>query len=526
MWDCLREARKLIAERKAACGDWRFPYDLENPSSSMVLNAHMNENPLAPLPQEGLQAPDSVFVSPTSGIATKLSTNSDRNQWELDGLNQVVSEEDSILADLERFSALLREPSCVTYRLKPTSTTKTALKLHETAPDPEEIKHTSSLYNITFLEMDPDEVTESASVGTPPHSSTGMLERMSKSTMIRRVSASSASSTTSRSVEMSVTESSEQLPTGVEEIAGGDVLDLMRYLDRLPGSEFFDVKSVEAKFSACMSQFDGQKEENRAKRPVEVIDSGVASAGSALLKTPAVTESSSVNSAPFRPGPLLTSLIQLVSCMPMNHLYTNLQVTRLVTHLLALPLPLMRLQLLPPTAQEVTNLDGRWLYATLVAVRQWFDCFINLHFSSALGVAPSSGVSFVGFLEAVRVAVFQPPRCPAIESQVPSTSTTQSSKRMFWLLSRLHFHSFSSSSSSLPSSPTSKSAVVGENEYADWRTQAMERLGGVVCGDVPDIGPLKAVKDAKSRSVLMALFVFEEFCRELAALCIEHSVAL
>lgn len=36
MSNCLREARKLISERKAACGDWRFPYDLGNPSSSMV----------------------------------------------------------------------------------------------------------------------------------------------------------------------------------------------------------------------------------------------------------------------------------------------------------------------------------------------------------------------------------------------------------------------------------------------------------------------------------------------------------
>lgn len=54
----------------------------------------------------------------------------------------------------------------------------------------------------------------------------------------------------------------------------------------------------------------------------------------------------------------------------------------------------------------------------------------------------------------------------------------------------------------------------------------MERLSGAVCGETLGVGPLKAVKDAKSRGVLMALFVFEEFCRELAALCIEHSVAL
>eukprot|EP00108_Taenia_solium_P003163 TsM_000374900 transcript=TsM_000374900 gene=TsM_000374900 len=482
MSNCLREARKLIAERKAACGDWRFPYDLGNPSSSMALNAHMNENPLTPLPQEGLRASDDLFGL-TGGIAAKLSTNSDRNQWELDGLNQVVSEEDSILADLERFSALLREPSCFTYRPKPTSTTKTALKLryhHEATPDPEEIKHTSSLYHITFLEMDPDEVTESTSVATPPPA-TEMLERMSQSTMVRRASASSASSTTSRSVEMSFTESSEQLPMGVEEIARGGVPDLMRYLDRLPGGDSVDVKSVEARFSACMSQFDGQKrdEENKTRIPVKVIDSGFTSAESALMKTPTVTKSSSIDSIPFHSGLLLTSLMQLVSRMPMNHLYANLQ--------------------------EVTSLDGRRLYTTLVAVRQWFDCFINLHFSPTLSTAPSSGASFVGFLEALRVAVFQPLSHPITKTHILFVF---SSSLQFLLLLLYPF------------------AVNNGNECTDWRTQAMERLGGVVCGEAPGAGALKAVKDAKSRGVLMALFVFEEFCRELAALCMEHSVAL
>lgn len=266
----------------------------------------MNENPLTPLPQEGLQASDDVFEGLTGGIAAKLPTNSDRNQWELDGLNQIVSEEDSILADLERFSALLREPSCFVHGSKPTSTTKAAIKLryhHEAAPDPEEIKHTSFLYNITFLEMDPDEVTESASVCTPPPA-TRMLERMNQSAMNRRVSASSGTSTTSRSAEMSLTESSEQLPTGVEEIAGGDVPDLMRYLDRLPGGDSVDVKSVEARFSACMSQFDGQRrdEENEPRSPLKVIDSGSTYVESALVKIPTVTGSSSVDSAPSHPG--------------------------------------------------------------------------------------------------------------------------------------------------------------------------------------------------------------------------------
>lgn len=36
MRDSLQEARELIAERKAACGYWRFPYDFGNPSPSMA----------------------------------------------------------------------------------------------------------------------------------------------------------------------------------------------------------------------------------------------------------------------------------------------------------------------------------------------------------------------------------------------------------------------------------------------------------------------------------------------------------
>ncbi|VDM31520.1 unnamed protein product [Hydatigera taeniaeformis] len=525
----LWEARKLIGERKAACGDWRFSYDLGNPSSSMALSAHMDANPLTPLPQEGLQVSDDVLEGPTGEIADKLSANSDRNQWELDGLNQVVSEEDSILADLERFSALLREPSCSAYRPKPTRTTKAAFKLrchHEVAPDPEDIKRTSSLYNITFVEMDPDEVTESADVDIPPAAE--MFGRMTQSVMSHRVSGSSSSSATSRSVEMSLTEPSEQFPTGVEEIAGG-VPDLMRYLDQLPGGDSIDVKSVEARFSACISQFDVQKrdDENKVGNSVKVVDSGFSSTEPALMKTSTAIERSSLQSTPFYLGPLLTPLIQLISRMPMNHLYANLQVTRLVTHLLALPLPLVRLQLLPLTAQEVTSLDGQWLYTTLMAVRQWFDCFINLHSSSGFSAASSSEVSFGSFLDALRVVVFQPPKCPVHDSYVSDASTTQSPKRMFRLLSRLRFNTSSSSSSSpTPSSPKAKSAVGGRTESTDWRTQAIERLSGVVCGEASATGPLKVVKDAKSRRVLMALFVFEEFCRELAALCLEHSVSL
>lgn len=273
----------------------------------------MNENLLIPLPQEGLQVFDDASGGAVVKNAPKELQASDRGQWELDGLNQTMSEDDSILADLERFSALLREPPRSTYIRKsiyPVETTIRRRPRHEVVtPDPEDIKRTSSLYDITYVEVDPDEITEGAEAAAPP-------DRLSQSMIVHPTSASSGTSATSRRAESSPTESSVLLPDGVEKIAAGRVPDLMRYLDRIPesNSELIDGASVEARFAACVQRFDAQKERevdlemNKKARCTEgQVDSGITSVDSALMKTsPAPDpESSAINLASFYPGNFL-----------------------------------------------------------------------------------------------------------------------------------------------------------------------------------------------------------------------------
>uniref|UniRef100_A0A158QCZ2 DUF5917 domain-containing protein n=1 Tax=Hymenolepis diminuta TaxID=6216 RepID=A0A158QCZ2_HYMDI len=619
MRSCLLEARKLIAERKAACCDWRFSYDFGDPSPSIVSSAHMNENLLIPLPQEGLQNADECAA--IVDLYRKFSENPDRNQWELDGLTQMTAEDDSILADLERFSAILREPTVSTpyYSRKATAPNSKNTSGVESrrdrqsekkgTSDLEDIKRTSSLYDITFVDIDPDDITES--VDLPPHI---QINRMAQSGPIRRVSISSADSTTSqRSVELSLTESSEQLPLGVEEITKkGGVSDLMLYLDRIPGGDYGDGKAVESRFEACMRQFDKESQEKKViddggdlkgRDALKGIDSGFASVDSALIKTSStVLESSSIEAASFNPdklifdlckvqispfwgdslnqtpncfllmgvmgrwykcmiwlkiticsddglqlcsfpllslaGPLLTAILKLVNDIPSNHLYTNLQVTRLVTHLMALPLPIMRLQLLPLSLQETRGLGAhQLLYTTLTAVRQRFDCYVNLYFPAALNPSTDSAVAFVNLVGSLREIVFsQRMKQMRFYAHRPSRTlpillyilVVESPKRLSWLLSRLRLNSLTNaltpSPSQFSSSPFKDDGKV--NCDHEWRTLAMNRLGGIGSSSGSNLVPLKSVKDEKSRDILMALFVFEEFCRELSALCLEHSVAL
>ncbi|KAM3177376.1 hypothetical protein ACTXT7_004696 [Hymenolepis weldensis] len=555
MQSCLLEARKLIAERKAACCDWRFSYDLGDPSPSIVSSAHMNENLLVPLPQEGLQNADECAA--IVDLFRKFSENPDRNQWELDGLTQMTAEDDSILADLERFSAILREPTVSTpyYSRKATTpnsknTSGVESRRHRQnekkgTTDLEDIKRTSSLYDITFVDIDPDDITES--VDLPPHIQTN---RMAQSGPIRRVSTSSADSTASqRSLELSLTESSEQLPLGVEEITKkGGVSDLMLYLDRIPGGDYVDDKAVESRFEACMRQFDEKSQEEKVidgggdlkgRDALKGIDSGFASVDSALMKTSSTVLGKSHKLHSFESqapelvhGPLLTAILKLVNDIPSNHLYTNLQVTRLVTHLMSLPLPIMRLQLLPLSLQETRNLDAhQLLYTTLTAVRQRFDCYINLYFPAALNPSTDSAVAFVILVGSLRETVFSQ-RLKQMKFHSHRASLVESPKRLSWLLSRLRLNSLTNALTPSPSSPSPQSSssplkADGKVKYEhEWRTLAMNRLGGIASSSGSNLVPLKSVKDEKSRGILMALFVFEEFCRELSALCLEHSVAL
>lgn len=85
-------------------------------------------------------------------------------------------------------------------------------------------------------------------------------------------------------------------------------------------------------------------------------------------------------------------MLQLVSRMPLNHFYVNLLVTAIMSKLVAYPLPLLRTLLFTQTPQPesvsspASHEDAKsapascQLYATLLTVRQWFDCYINYHF--------------------------------------------------------------------------------------------------------------------------------------------------
>lgn len=277
---------------------------------------------MTPLPQEGLQSldDDDALSNHASGVSGKSRANTDRNQWELDGLPQVVMEEDNILADLEHFSALLREPfhTPAYHRNSAAQNSKKASgvkfrryqRRDEEAADSEEIKRTSSLYDITFVEMDPDEITGSTDnniLGLPAHTHP---DRMVQSALVRCASISSSASPASpTSLELSLTESSEQLPLGIKEITkNGGVSHLMQYLDQVSGGERVNGEAIEARFAAFMRQYEEKKVEptnNRANvsGALREMDSGFTGVDSALLKTSSTgVESSSVHVAPFYPG--------------------------------------------------------------------------------------------------------------------------------------------------------------------------------------------------------------------------------
>lgn len=90
---------------------------------------------------------------------------------------------------------------------------------------------------------------------------------------------------------------------------------------------------------------------------------------------------------------------------------------------MALPLPLMRLQLLPLATHEARGLGGHQrLYATLMAVRQQFDCYINLYFPAALNTASGGATTFVRMIGDLRDAVFSTPKFQSVEPRSPSSS--------------------------------------------------------------------------------------------------------
>lgn len=96
---------------------------------------------------------------------------------------------------------------------------------------------------------------------------------------------------------------------------------------------------------------------------------------------------------------------------------------------MAHPLTIVRLQLLPHSQQqENRSVDAHRhrLYAILTAVRQRFDCYVNLYFPAALNPTENDGSAFFNLIGGLRETVFS--RGP---KQVERGGTTSSGKIPF-----------------------------------------------------------------------------------------------
>ncbi|VDD81678.1 unnamed protein product [Mesocestoides corti] len=517
----LREARNLLNERKAACSAWRFPYDFDSPTLAQASNAQLSENLCTPLPQEGLPVVGDPFDATTREVVsgTRGDVLYDRSQWELDGLAQVMAqptavppndEEDSILADLERFSALLRDPPPTRYlrRTKSHANSRRHRSQPRPVPDPDEVKRTSSLYDISFIEMDVDETSEGAAPSSPPPPpSTMMPDRMTQSVDAPLPLASSASS------DLSLTESTTHqycdLPAGVEAIGDGGIPALLLYLDKIPDSAA-PHNDVEERFARCISRFD------KEKKPEAELDSGFSSVDSGRLKPTVLPDSETVDSPTFNPGPFLATLMQLVSHIPNNHLYANLLITRLVTQVMALPLPLTRVLLLTTgfwepqvsVVRPYENRHGGQLYSILLAVRQWFDCYINLYFPRAFNHGPEES-NFASLANSVRMAVFSDTEAGSSICNGLYSEPLRRVKKKSWIAGLLQ------KKSGVNALPAEATVVVDRQPRVSSRP-----------ADCLSVDAFNLVKDEKSHNLIISLLIFEEFCQELAALCMEHGVNL
>uniref|UniRef100_A0A5K3F217 DUF5917 domain-containing protein n=1 Tax=Mesocestoides corti TaxID=53468 RepID=A0A5K3F217_MESCO len=462
----LREARNLLNERKAACSAWRFPYDFDSPTLAQVM-----AQPTAVPPND---------------------------------------EEDSILADLERFSALLRDPPPTRYlrRTKSHANSRRHRSQPRPVPDPDEVKRTSSLYDISFIEMDVDETSEGAAPSSPPPPpSTMMPDRMTQSVDAPLPLASSASS------DLSLTESTTHqycdLPAGVEAIGDGGIPALLLYLDKIPDSAA-PHNDVEERFARCISRFD------KEKKPEAELDSGFSSVDSGRLKPTVLPDSETVDSPTFNPGPFLATLMQLVSHIPNNHLYANLLITRLVTQVMALPLPLTRVLLLTTgfwepqvsVVRPYENRHGGQLYSILLAVRQWFDCYINLYFPRAFNHGPEES-NFASLANSVRMAVFSDTEAGSSICNGLYSEPLRRVKKKSWIAGLLQ------KKSGVNALPAEATVVVDRQPRVSSRP-----------ADCLSVDAFNLVKDEKSHNLIISLLIFEEFCQELAALCMEHGVNL
>ncbi|BHF57953.1 hypothetical protein SprV_0100090100 [Sparganum proliferum] len=666
----LNEAHRLVTERSIACSSWSFPYNFESPSPSQVAAAHLSGTLLLPLPRDGYKVSQ---VDSTSAVDFM-----DGN-WELDeialshGDAPDDSESTSLLADLDRFSALLQRPSPPTSNNRSQSAvsplpSRSKLRTHyssirsnsvvpaaasanqrrsyyRSARDAErlqeDIKRTSSLYDITYTDFDEkDEETEDArtfatnvpktqSVTTPP-AHTGRLPSdpnfgFSARTAIDR-QPSSATDLDSLLDEAAGVALQHCLAEGQPERE--DIMEeFMDVLDRLPTA--VPVAEDSASTEEILAQMGktaekllagrsyparglGEKEEEEEvglkppniavlpPKPSSILtagsrtgravcppcnggagggggsgsDSGVVSLdrqsgrhGESASSPAACCSNFCLRSSradsdivPLYPGPLLSVLLQLLARLPLNHFFVNLLVTSVIAKLVAFPIPILRTLLLtvpvgspaPPspgplrtssdcgfalTRRDLTSEFPRsmplQLHNFLFSVRQWMDCYVNLNLPEAVS-SPSASTSSVG--RGKKSASVDPPGgfVPHLFAQISASVRALLSNKDLrnfdvvqssGLADTGHprrtsfFKNWKKSSNEKPISPPQTPT----KSPPDWCIPTCPDLDTLVAGAFHDQPMCNGFDNERSRHIILSCLVFEDFCMELAAICLEQS---
>ncbi|KAL7063134.1 hypothetical protein AAHC03_01775 [Spirometra sp. Aus1] len=600
----LNEAHRLVTERSIACSSWSFPYNFESPSPSQVAAAHLSGTLLLPLPRNGYKV---------SQVDSTAAVDFMDGNWELDevALSQGDAPDDSestsLLADLDRFSALLQRPSPPTSNNRSQSVvspspSRSKLRTHYSsirsnsvitaAPSvnrrgsyyrsardaerlQEDIKRTSSLYDITYTDFDEkDEETEDARTFTTsvpktqsvttPHAHNSPLSTdanfgLSARTVVDRQPSSAATDLDSLLDEAAGVALQHCLAEGQPERE--DIMEeFMDVLDRLPtvvpvGEDSASTEEILAQMGriadelsagrSCPTRGRGGKEEEGLKPPNLAV----------LPPKP-----SSILTAGSRP--LLSVLLQLLARLPLNHFFVNLLVTSVIAKLVAFPIPILRTLLLtvppvgspaPPspgplrsssdcgfalTRRDFTSEFPRsmplQLHNFLFSVRQWMDCYVNLNLPEAVASSSASAIgrgkkSFSGHV-ADPPGGFVPHRFAQISASVRALlskkdprnfDVTQSSgvadtghpRRTSFFKNRKKFAN--EKPISPPQTPT--------KSPPGWCIPTCPDLDTLVAGAFHGQPMCNGFDNERSRHIILSCLVFEDFCMELAAICLEQS---
>uniref|UniRef100_A0A0V0J5U9 FHF complex subunit HOOK-interacting protein C-terminal domain-containing protein n=1 Tax=Schistocephalus solidus TaxID=70667 RepID=A0A0V0J5U9_SCHSO len=667
----LKGAHRLVTERNIACSFWSFPYNFESPSPSQVAAAHLNGSLLLPLPRNGYKVSQ---VDSVAGVDF-IDGNWDLDEISFHGDAPDDPDSNSLLADLDRFSALLQRrplPTSSNRAQTATSPSLTKAKLrtlyasrHSNAVVPaaasanrrrssyyrssrdverleEDIKRTSSLYDITYTDFDErdEEVVEDDarsftttvpkmhSVDTPHthanhHSSDLNLECYLRPT---------------GDCQPSVTVELDNL---LDEAAGialqhcltegqperEDIMEeFMDVLDRLPTTLSENDASTEEILAQLQKTAD-ELSASRCRHPARVkeeqgegalkptnpatlppkpasslaagsragraacppcggggsgggSDSGVVSldrqsgrcresaSSPAACCSNFCLRSSRADSdlVPLYPGPLLSVLLQLLSRLPLNHFFVNLLLTSVIAKLVSFPIPILRTLLLtmptghlvppgpgslPPSSDCCFSLARRdltsefprsmplQLHNFLFSVRQWMDCYVNLTLPKAVVSSPSASSSSVWRgkkLSSSSVADgpdgLLPHRFAQISASVrallsdngllrnisvnaapPAVSDTGRSRLTSLFMNR---KGASIDKSNSPLQPPTTSA-------SDWCTPTCPDLDAVFAGAFHDQPVCGGFDSERSRHIILSCLIFEDFCMELSAICLEQS---